>query len=124
MQVSGQPYPQYPLDGGLGRPQTWTGHCGVEKDSLPLPGSEPCPLSPQPITVMTAIPAPPLDLAETIFPPAFISNTSGVAQGKRTLSRVPCYEKTAKNTVTCMSLIRRVLVWMIGFVSSWLYTYS
>jgi hypothetical protein len=27
-------------------------------------------------------------------------------------------------TVTCTPLIRRVLVWMVGFISSWLHTHS
>jgi hypothetical protein len=33
--------PQYPLDGRLGGPQSWSGHGCEEKNSQPLPGLEP-----------------------------------------------------------------------------------
>jgi hypothetical protein len=98
MQVSGQPYPQYPLDGGLDRPETCSGHCSREKF---LALTRKWTLTFQPIAhhyTDWAIPAPPLDLVETVFPPTFISNTSEVAQCRRTLSRFPYSEKTAKNT--------------------------
>jgi hypothetical protein len=32
---------QYPLDRRLGRPQSWSGHSGEEKNFQPLPGLKP-----------------------------------------------------------------------------------
>jgi hypothetical protein len=34
-------YPRYSLDKTPVEPQNWSGHCGVEKNLLPLPGIEP-----------------------------------------------------------------------------------
>jgi hypothetical protein len=38
--------PPVSIGQGLGGPQSWSGHCGLEKNLLPLPGIEPGPSSP------------------------------------------------------------------------------
>jgi hypothetical protein len=43
--------PLYPLDRRLGRPQSWSRRCGVEKNLLPLPGIEPPSPIPQPVAI-------------------------------------------------------------------------
>jgi hypothetical protein len=45
--------PWYPLDRRLGGPQSWSGHCGEEKN-LALPGIKPGPSSP--FTIPTELP--------------------------------------------------------------------
>jgi len=39
-------YPLYPLDKRVGRPQSWCGHSGEEKNSQPLLGLEPAIIQP------------------------------------------------------------------------------
>jgi hypothetical protein len=46
---------QYPLDRRLGGLQSWSGHCGTEKNLFPLQGIEHWPFSLQPIRVCSEL---------------------------------------------------------------------
>jgi hypothetical protein len=47
--------PRYPLDRRLGGPQSRSGRCGVDKNTLPLPGIEPWLSSPKPVAIPTEL---------------------------------------------------------------------
>jgi hypothetical protein len=50
------PYPWgYPLDRRLGGAQSWSRHCGVKKNQLPLPGIESWPSRLQPVAISTKL---------------------------------------------------------------------
>jgi hypothetical protein len=48
-------HPRYPLDRRLGGPQSQSGSCGMKKNTFPLPGTEPWPSSPQPVTILSEV---------------------------------------------------------------------
>jgi hypothetical protein len=52
----GEEAPSTPSDRRLVGPQRWSGHCGVKKNFLPLPGIEPLPSSLQPVIIPNELP--------------------------------------------------------------------
>jgi hypothetical protein len=46
--------PRYPLDTRPGKPQSWSGRCG-EEETVPLPGIEPGPSSPDRVAIPTEL---------------------------------------------------------------------